>query len=120
MRTRVASDLSPWLSKTSVGDVHTIAISHGEGRFVAPKALLRKMADAGQVATQYVDEKGVPSMDLDVNPNGSVLAIESITSPDGRVLGKMGHTERAGAGLYKNVPGNTYQELFEGGVSYFA
>ena len=120
VRTRVASNLSPWLSKTSVGDVHTIAISHGEGRFVAPKALLRKMADAGQIATQYVDEKGVPSMDLDVNPNGSVLAIESITSPDGRVLGKMGHTERAGAGLYKNVPGNTYQELFEGGVSYFA
>ena len=120
VRTRVASNLSPWLSKTSVGDVHTIAISHGEGRFVAPKALVRKMADAGQIATQYVDEKGAPSMDLDVNPNGSVLAIEGITSPDGRVLGKMGHTERAGAGLYKNVPGNTYQELFEGGVSYFA
>jgi phosphoribosylformylglycinamidine synthase len=120
VRTRVASNLSPWLSKTSVGDVHTIAISHGEGRFVAPKALVRKMADAGQIATQYVDENGVPSMDLDVNPNGSILAIESITSPDGRVLGKMGHTERAGAGLYKNVPGNTYQELFEGGVSYFA
>ena len=120
VRTRVASNLSPWLSKTSVGDVHTIAISHGEGRFVASDELLAQMAEAGQIATQYVDESGVPSMDLDVNPNGSVLAIEGITSPDGRVLGKMGHTERSGAGLYKNVPGNTYQELFEGGVAYFA
>ena len=119
VRTRVASTLSPWLSKCEVGDVHNIAISHGEGRFVASPELLEKLVAAGQVATQYVDEGGVPGMSLDVNPNGSVLAIEGITSPDGRVLGKMGHTERSGAGLYKNVPGNTYQPLIEGGVSYF-
>ncbi len=119
VRTRVASTLSPWLSKCEVGDVHNIAISHGEGRFVASPELLEKLVAAGQVATQYVDEGGVPGMSLDVNPNGSVLAIEGITSPDGRVLGKMGHTERSGAGLYKNVPGNAYQPLIEGGVSYF-
>ena len=119
VRTRVASTLSPWLSKCEVGDVHNIAISHGEGRFVASPELLEKLVAAGQVATQYVDEDGVPGMSLDVNPNGSVLAIEGITSPDGRVLGKMGHTERSGAGLYKNVPGNAYQPLIEGGVAYF-
>ncbi|WP_455136719.1 phosphoribosylformylglycinamidine synthase [Thermophilibacter sp.] len=119
VRTRVASTLSPWLSKCEVGDVHNIAISHGEGRFVASDELLAQMLAAGQVATQYVGEDGEPSMALDVNPNGSVLAIEGITSPDGRVLGKMGHTERSGAGLYKNVPGNAYQPLIEGGVAYF-
>ena len=119
VRTRVASTLSPWLSKCEVGDVHNIAISHGEGRFVASDELLAQMIAAGQVATQYVGEDGVPGMSLDVNPNGSVLAIEGITSPDGRVLGKMGHTERSGAGLYKNVPGNAYQPLIEGGVGYF-
>ena len=119
VRTRVASTLSPWLSKCEVGDVHNIAISHGEGRFVASPELLEKLIAAGQVATQYVDEDGVPGMSLDVNPNGSVLAIEGITSPDGRILGKMGHTERSGAGLYKNVPGNAYQPLIEGGVAYF-
>ena len=119
VRTRVASNLSPWLSKCEVGDVHNIAISHGEGRFVASDKLVSQLVAAGQVATQYVDESGVPGMALDVNPNGSVLAIEGITSPDGRVLGKMGHTERSGAGLYKNVPGNAYQPLIEGGVAYF-
>ncbi len=119
VRTRVASTLSPWMSKMAVGDIHTVAISHGEGRFVAPPALLDSMIAGGQIATQYVDAAGVPSMDLAVNPNGSMLAIEGITSPDGRVLGKMGHTERSGAGLYKNAFGNTYQPLFEGGVDYF-
>ena len=119
VRTRVASDLSPWLSKCEVGDIHTIAISHGEGRFVAPEALVADLVRKGQVATQYVDEHGVPSLDLSVNPNGSVLAIEGITSPDGRVLGKMGHTERSAQGLYKNVPGNRFQPLIEGGVAYF-
>ena len=119
VRTRVASNLSPWLSKCEVGDVHNIAISHGEGRFVASPEMVEKLVAAGQVATQYVDENGVPGMSLNVNPNGSVLAIEGITSPDGRVLGKMGHTERSGAGLYKNVPGNAYQPLIEGGVGYF-
>ena len=119
VRTRVASTMSPWMSRMEVGEMHTVAISHGEGRFVAPPALLDSMIAQGQIATQYVDAAGVPSMDLAVNPNGSVLAIEGITSPDGRVLGKMGHTERAGAGLYKNAFGNTYQPLFEGGVDYF-
>ena len=119
VRTRVASDLSPWLSKCEVGDTHEIAISHGEGRFVASPELVAELAAKGQIATQYVGEDGEPTMSLDVNPNGSVLAIEGITSPDGRVLGKMGHTERSGEGLYKNVPGNKFQPLIEGGVSYF-
>ena len=119
VRTRVASDLSPWLSKCEVGDVHNIAISHGEGRFVASPELMAELAAKGQVATQYVDEAGQPGMSLDVNPNGSILAVEGITSPDGRILGKMGHTERSGEGLYKNVPGNKFQPLIEGGVAYF-
>ncbi|MBT1162836.1 phosphoribosylformylglycinamidine synthase [Bifidobacterium sp. SO1] len=120
VRTRVASNLSPWLAKTSVGDIHTVAISHGEGRFVASEPVLDLLKTNGQIATQYVDESGVPGMDLDVNPNGSLLAIEGITSPDGRVFGKMGHSERSGNGLYVNVPGNKYQPLFEAGVEYFA
>ena len=120
VRTRVASDLSPWLSKCEVGDIHNIAISHGEGRFVASDELLAQLVANGQIATQYVDENGIPSMDLDVNPNGSLLAIEGITSPDGRVLGKMGHTERSANGLYYNVPGDAFQPLIEGGVEYFA
>lgn len=119
VRTRVASNLSPWLSMCNVDDVHTVAISHGEGRFVASPELLEQMKANGQIATQYVNEAGVPSLDLSANPNGSVLAIEGITSPDGRVFGKMGHTERSGYGLYKNVPGNKYQPLIEGGVNYF-
>ena len=120
VRTRVDSDLSPWLSRCEVGDVHTVAISHGEGRFVAPEPLLRQMAERGQVCTQYVGADGLPSQDLAVNPNGSVWAIEGICSPDGRVFGKMGHSERSGAGLYKNVPGAQHQPIFEGGVAYFA
>lgn len=120
VHTRVASNLSPWLARCQVGDIHTVAISHGEGRFVASPELLAQMAAQGQIATQYVDEAGVPSLDLSVNPNGSVWAIEGITSPDGRVFGKMGHSERAGYGLYKNVPGETYQPIFQAGVDYFA
>ena len=120
VRTRVASNLSPWLSQCEVGDVHTVAISHGEGRFVASPELLAELQKTGRIATQYVDEAGQPSMDWDVNPNGSVMAIEGITSPDGRVLGKMGHVERRGDGLYKNVPGNKFMPLFESGVAYFA
>ena len=119
VRTRVASDLSPWLSRCELGDIHTVAISHGEGRFVAPQAVLDQLAASGQIATQYVDAEGNPSMDLDVNPNGSLLAVEGITSPDGRVFGKMGHTERWSAGLYQNVPGDKYQPIIQGGVSYF-
>ena len=96
-----------------------VAISHGEGRFVAPEAVLQSMIANGQIATQYVNLNGQATMDLTYNPNGSVLAIEGITSPDGRVLGKMGHSERSGRDLYKNVQGNKYQPLFEGGVDYF-
>ena len=119
VRTRVATNNSPWLSQTNVGDIHTVAISHGEGRFVASPEVLEQLKTNGQIAFQYVNEAGIPSMDLDANPNGSVLAIEGITSPDGRILGKMGHTERSGAGLYKNIPDATYQPLIEGGVNYF-
>ena len=119
VRTRIASTGSPWLSKCSVGDQHTVAISHGEGRFVAPQSMLDTLIANGQIATQYVDQDGNPSMDLRYNPNGSVLAIEGITSPDGRVFGKMGHSERSGEYLYKNVTGDKYQPIFEGGVDYF-
>jgi len=119
VRTRIASNLSPWFSCCQVGDEHTVAISHGEGRFVANDQVLAEMLAKGQIASQYVDLEGNPTMDLSFNPNGSVMAIEAITSPDGRVLGKMGHTERSGYGLYKNVPGDKYQPLFEGGVNYF-
>ena len=120
VRTRVASNLSPWLSKCTLDDPYTVAISHGEGRFVANDEVLAKLIEGGQVATQYADEQGVPSMDLSVNPNGSVAAIEGITSPDGRVFGKMGHVERRAENLYANVPGNTFMPIFEGGVAYFA
>ena len=119
VHTRVASTGSPWLSKCEVGEMHTIAISHGEGRFVAPQEVLDTMLRNGQVATQYVDLTGVPTMDQSFNPNGSVMAIEGITSPDGRVFGKMGHSERSGEYLYKNVTGDKYQPIFEGGVDYF-
>ena len=119
VHTRVASTGSPWLSKCEVGEMHTVAISHGEGRFVAPQEVLDTMLRNGQVATQYVDLTGVPTMDQRFNPNGSVLAIEGITSPDGRVFGKMGHSERSGEYLYKNVTGDKYQPIFEGGVDYF-
>jgi phosphoribosylformylglycinamidine synthase len=119
VNTRVASNKSPWMNRCRVGDIHTIAVSHGEGRFVAPEALIASLAREGQIATQYVDLLGEPSMALPYNPNGSYAAIEAITSLDGRILGKMGHTERSGAYLYKNVDGNKFQPLFEGGVDYF-
>ena len=120
VRTAVCSNLSPWLMLSEVGDVHTIAISHGEGRLVAPQSLLDTLAAKGQIATQYVDLEGKPTMDVAYNPNGSFCAIEAITSPDGRVLGKMGHTERFGDNLYKNVPGHKDQKLFEGAVRYYS
>ena len=120
VRTRIASNLSPWLAQCDMSEPYTVAISHGEGRFVANDEVLQKLIAAGQVATQYVDEAGVPSMDLSVNPNGSVAAIEGITSPDGRVFGKMGHVERRGENLYANVPGNKWMPIFESGVAYFA
>ncbi len=124
VRTRISSNLSPWLSQCSLDDPYTVAISHGEGRFVANDEVLAQLIANGQVATQYVGEDGKPSMDLSVNPNGSALAIEGITSPDGRVLGKMGHAERRGDNLYRNVPehvpGDKFMPIFESGVAYFA
>ena len=119
VRTRVASTGSPWLSHCDAGSEYEIAISHGEGRFVAPQNVLDQLIANGQVATQYVDLEGEPTMDQRYNPNGSLLAIEGITSPDGRVFGKMGHSERSGDSLYKNVTGDKYQPIFEGGVNYF-
>ena len=119
VRTRVASTGSPWLSRCELGDEFLVPISHGEGRFVAPQAVLDQLAAQGQIATQYVDLASQPTMDLRYNPNGSLLAIEGITSPDGRILGKMGHSERRGDGLYENVAGDTFQPIFEGGVDYF-
>ncbi len=119
VRTRVTSTLSPWLRKSQAGDIHTIAVSHGEGRFVASEDVLLALAENGQIATQYVDPLGEPTMDMPYNPNGSMWAIEGITSPDGRVLGKMGHSERIGDQVAKNVPGVKDQQIFRSGVEYF-
>lgn len=119
-RTRVNSTLSPWLSNSQVGDIHTIPLSHGEGRFYASDEVIAQLAAAGQIATQYVDEHGIPSMDIAYNPNGSLGAIEGITSPCGRVFGKMGHTERSGSLVAKNIPGEKHQPIFRAGVGYFA
>ena len=117
--TRVASVNSPWMLKCNVGDLHTIPISHGEGRFVAPPDVIAGLIAHGQVATQYVDLEGRPSMDIAANPNGSAEAIEGIFSPDGRVFGKMAHTERRGPSVAVNIPGNKHQLLFESGAEYF-
>ena len=119
VRTRVASVLSPWFARVNAGDVISVPVSHGEGRFIAPEELILRLAESGQIATQYTDAQGHPSMDIDVNPNGSMYAVEGITSPDGRILGKMGHSERAGKGLYKNVPGNYDMGLFLSAADYF-
>ena len=119
VRTRIASNKSPWLAGCEVGDVYTVAISHGEGRFLADEALIKKLAENGQIATQYVDFDGNATDDIRFNPNDSMFAIEGITSPDGRVFGKMGHSERIGSGLYKNVPGNYDIRMFESAVKYF-
>ena len=119
VRTRVCSNLSPWLAETEPGDVYSVPISHGEGRFIAPEAVIRSLAERGQVATQYVDLDGAPSMDTAFNPNGSLYAIEGITSPDGRILGKMGHSERIGPHLYRNVPGQYDMGLFRSAVKFF-
>ena len=119
VRIRIASNKSPWLSATNVGDVYTVPISHGEGRFLADEATIRALAENGQVATQYVDLAGNATYDMRYNPNGSILAVEGITSPDGRVFGKMGHSERIGNGLYKNVLGEFDMKMFESAVKYF-
>lgn len=119
IRTKITSNKSPWFSEVNVGDIHNVAISHGEGRFIANEELLRQLIANDQIATQYVDLEGHVSLDMPFNPNGSVLGVEGITSPDGRVLGKMGHSERIGEDLYVNVPGNFDQKIFESGVKYF-
>ena len=119
VNTRVASNKSPWLSSSNVGDIHTVAISHGEGRFVCPKEPFRSLAENGQIATQYVDENGKPTMNIRFNPNGSFEAVEGITSPDGRVFGKMGHSERFSDNVYKNVDGNKDNRMFINAVDYF-
>ena len=117
--TRIVSNKSPWLAGVEAGDVHAIAVSHGEGRFVASEEEIKSLFANGQVATQYVDQNGMPTMESPFNPNGSMYAIEAITSPDGRILGKMGHTERFVPGLMKNIAGNKDQKLFVSGVKYF-
>ena len=116
---RVASNLSPWLSACKVGEIYKVPVSHGEGKIVAPVAALEEMKKNGQIATQYADLSGNATMVSPYNPNGSMWAIEGITSPDGRVLGKMGHSERIGDNLYKNVEGNFDMKIFESGVKYF-
>ena len=119
VRTRIASNKSPWLSLTKVGEIYNVPISHGEGRFLASEEIIRKLAENGQIATQYVDLDGNVSADVRYNPNGSMFAVEGITSPDGRIFGKMGHSERIGSGLYKNVPGNYDIRMFQAAVRYF-
>ncbi len=119
VHTRIASVKSPWLSRMNVGDIVNVPISHGEGKFLASPELVAELAKNGQIATQYVDLDGKATSDIDFNPNGSVCAIEGITSPDGRVFGKMGHSERIGDGLYKNVPGEYDIQMFKAAVEYF-
>lgn len=119
VRTKVCSNKSPWLSKAQVGEIYNVPISHGEGRFLASEEWIKKLSENGQIATQYVDFDGNASSDIRFNPNGSVCAIEGITSPDGRVFGKMGHSERIGKGLYKNVLGNYDMHIFESAINYF-
>ena len=119
VRTRIASNKSPWLSACEVGDVYTVPISHGEGRFLASDSVIEQLAANGQIATQYADLNGNPTSDILFNPNNSCAAIEGITSPDGHVFGKMGHSERIGSGLYKNVEGNFDLKMFESAVKYF-
>ena len=119
VRTRIASNKSPWLSACEVGDVYTVPISHGEGRFLASDSVIEQLAANGQIATQYADLEGKPTSNILFNPNNSCAAIEGITSPDGHVFGKMGHSERIGAGLYKNVEGNFDLKMFESAVKYF-
>ena len=119
VRTRIASNKSPWLAETNVGDIYTVPISHGEGRFLCDEALLAKLAENGQIATQYVDLDGNPTSNILFNPNNSIGAVEGITSPDGRIFGKMGHSERIGNGLYKNVDGVFEMGMFRSAVKYF-
>lgn len=117
--TKITSNLSPWLANVNLGDVHFVPVSHGEGRFTASDEEIKRLIENGQIATQYVDLQGNATYDVEYNPNGSVYAVEGITSPDGRVFGKMAHSERIGDNIFKNIPGNKDQKLFEAGVNYF-
>ena len=119
VRTRIASNMSPWLSLCEVGDVYNVPISHGEGKFLASDETVKELIKNGQIATQYVDLDGNATYDIDYNPNGSSFAIEGITSPDGRVFGKMGHSERIDRGLYRNVLGDYDIKMFKAMVKYF-
>lgn len=119
VRVRVATEKSPWLTNVKAGDIFSVPISHGEGRILAADQLVQDLAAKGQILTQYVDENGLPTNDIQFNPNGSTYAIEGLISPDGRVLGKMGHAERIGDGLYQNVAGNYDMKLFKSMVEYF-
>lgn len=119
VNTKIVSKKSPWFNEVNLDDIYKVAISHGEGRFVASDELLAELIKNGQVATQYVDESGIVRMDMPYNPNGSMMGIEGITSPCGRILGKMGHSERIGDNLYKNVEGNYDMKIFKSGVNYF-
>ncbi len=119
VNTRVTSVLSPWFLRSEVGDIHTIPVSHGEGRFSADDNLIMQLETSGQIATQYTDPDGNLTYDIKFNPNGSDYAVEGMTSPDGRILGKMGHSERVTYGTFKNIPGNKFQKIFESGIEYF-
>jgi phosphoribosylformylglycinamidine synthase len=119
VNTKICSVLSPWFTNVNQGDIHTIPVSHGEGRFIAEDATIQTLIENGQVATQYVNTEGTPTYYIDSNPNGSFHAVEGITSPDGRILGKMAHSERIGANVAKNIEGTKDQKIFEAGISYF-
>ena len=120
VRTRITSANSPWLANVQPGEIHTVAVSHGEGRFIGKQEEIDALFVRGQIATQYVDEAGAPSMDIRYNPNGSMMAVEGLLSPDGRVFGKMGHSERYADGLLRNVPGEKDQKIFASGVAYLS
>lgn len=119
VETKIVSNKSPWFNNVELGDIHSIAVSHGEGRFACSDEVAQRLMENGQIATQYIDLNGNPTYDIEFNPNGSVYAVEGITSPDGRILGKMGHSERIGSNVYKNILGEKDQKLFEAGVRYF-
>ena len=120
VQTRVASNSSPWLASMQIGEIHTVPVSHGEGKFHAPPEIIEALFASGQIATQYCDPIGNPTMAYPFNPNGSLAAIEGITSPCGRVFGKMAHSERYSDHVAKNIPGNKMQPIFEAGVAYFS
>ena len=119
VRTKVVSNRSPWLSECELGGVYTVGLSHGEGRFVCSEKQFAELVANGQIASQYVDPSGKPSMAVEYNPNGSSYAVEGITSPDGRVFGKMAHFERFSEGVYRNIEGHKYQPVFKGAVKYY-